>query len=235
MTKELRKGIIDRSRLRNKYLKYSSTENFVNMKKIKNKCNSTCRKSKIKYLKRSTEKGISSSKQFWSFVKPFLTNKGCMSNDFISIRNGDVFIDKESKLVEMFNSHYINIVEKTSGVPSENYVIDTNNTREIIEGIIRKYERHPSILKIKNNFVSSINFDFPKAEVADINALLKQTDPKKATGPDTIPPKLVKMSANVIDKHLCNIINMDIENYKVSDNTKVATGRPIYKKNPEMN
>ena len=50
-----------------------------------------------------------------------------MSNDFISIRNGDVFIDKESKLVEMFNSHHINIVEKTSSVSLENYVIDTNN------------------------------------------------------------------------------------------------------------
>ena len=54
-----------------------------------------------------------------------------MSNDFISIRNGDVLIDKESKSVEMFNSHYINfflVVEKTFGVPPENYVLDTNNT-----------------------------------------------------------------------------------------------------------
>ena len=130
----------------------------------------------------------------------------------------------------MFNLHYINIVEKTSGVPPENYVTDTNNTQEIFEGIIRKYERHPSILKIIKNVVFSITFDFPKAEVADINALLKQTDPKKATGPDTIPPKLVKISVNLIEKHLCNIINMDIENYNVPDNTKVATVRPIYKK-----
>ena len=38
------------------------------------------------------------------------------------------------------------------------------------------------------------------------------------------------MSANVIDKHLCNIINMDFENYNVPENTKVATIRPIYKK-----
>ena len=30
-----------------------------------------------------------------------------MNNDFISIRNGDAFIDKESKLVEITNSHYI--------------------------------------------------------------------------------------------------------------------------------
>ena len=119
---------MNRSRLRNKYLKYPSRENFVNTKMVKNKCNSICRKSKIKSLKRSTEKGISSSKQFWNFFKPFLTKKGCMSNDFISIRNGDAFTDKESKIVNMFNSHYINIVEKTSSVPPEHYVIDTNNT-----------------------------------------------------------------------------------------------------------
>ena len=104
------------------------------------------------------------------------------------------------------------------------------HTPEIIEAIIRKYKRHPSILKIKNNFVSSVIFDFPKADVAYINALLKQTYPKKATGSDTIPPQLVKMSANVIDKHLYDIINMDIENYNVPDNTKLVTGRPIYKK-----
>ena len=64
MTKEIRKAILDRSPLQNKYLKYSSRENFVKMKKMKNKCNTICRKSKIKYLKRSTEKGTSSSKHF---------------------------------------------------------------------------------------------------------------------------------------------------------------------------
>ena len=130
----------------------------------------------------------------------------------------------------MFNTHYINIVEKTSAVPPENYVIDTNNTLEIIEGVIRKYERHPSKLKIKNNFHSSITFDFPKAKVVNINALLKQIDPKKATGPDIAPPKLVKMSVNMIEKHLCNLINMDIDNYNVPDNTQVATARPLCKK-----
>ena len=60
-----------RYKLRHKYLKYPSRENFVNMKKIKNKYDSIHRKSKIKYLKRITEKGNSSSKRFWNFVKPF--------------------------------------------------------------------------------------------------------------------------------------------------------------------
>ena len=129
---------------------------------------------------------------------------------------------------------HISIVEKTSGVPPENYLFDTNNAQKIIEGIIRKYERHPSVLKIKNNFVSSITFNFLKAEVAGIDPFLKQTDTKKATGPDTIPLKLVKMSANVIDKHLCNIMNMDFENYNVPDNTKQLLDLYI-RKNTEMN
>ena len=153
-----------------------------------------------------------------------------MSNNFISTGNGDAFIDKETNFVEIFNIYYINIVEKTSGVPREKNVIDTNNTQEIIEGIIRKYERHPSMLKMKNNFDSFITFDFSKAEVADINSLLKQRIPKKRTGTDTIPQKLVKISANVIEKLLCNIINKDIDNFNVSDNTKVPTIRPLHQK-----
>ena len=51
MTKELRKAIMDRPRLRNEYLKYPSRENFVNMKNMKNKCNSICRKFKINISK----------------------------------------------------------------------------------------------------------------------------------------------------------------------------------------
>ena len=55
----IQKSYHGRSRLQNKYLQYPPRENFVNMKKMKNKCNFICRKSKIKYLKKSTEKGIS--------------------------------------------------------------------------------------------------------------------------------------------------------------------------------
>ena len=105
-----------------------------------------------------------------------LVNKGCTSNDFISITNGDAFIDRESLLLEILNTHYINIVEQTLGVAPGNYFTSTNDTQEINEETI---STHSSILKIKRNFDSSFAFDFPKAEVADINALLKQKIPKK--------------------------------------------------------
>ena len=52
----------------------------------------------------------------------------------------------------------------------------------------------------------------------------------KATGPDDIPVKFIKLSANVIDSHLANIINKDIDLNCYSENAKIADVRPIFKK-----
>ena len=61
-----------------------------------------------------------------------------------------------------------------------------------------------------------------------------QKKKKKKTGADSIPhpppPKLVKLSANVIDSHLCNIINKGLQNSFFPDAAKIASVRPIYKK-----
>ena len=72
-------------------------------------------------------------------------------------------------------------------------------------------------------------FDIPAAKIEDINTIIKNINPKKATGPDKIPPKIVRLSAN-INSHLMNIINNDLSNNSFSNEAKVATVRPIYKK-----
>ena len=71
---------------------------------------------------------------------------------------------------------------------------------------LKKYEKHQSIVEIRKNLKWTETFKVPKAEVSDINKLLKNIN-IKATGPGTMPPKLVKLSANIVDSHLCNIIN----------------------------
>ena len=72
------------------------------------------KKAKRDFFKEATKDGIMTSKKFWHTVKPFLTNNGCISNDFIGIENDDNLICNEQELVELFNEHYINIVEKSS-------------------------------------------------------------------------------------------------------------------------
>ena len=72
------------------------------------------------------------------------------SHEKVDIRTKDPIKD-EKILVEMFNKHYINIVEKTSGIVSKNIgkrfnpKIDEKTIHEITEN----YRNHPSIIKIK--------------------------------------------------------------------------------------
>ena len=75
MTKELRKAVMDRSRLKNKYLKWPSRENFLAYKKAKNICNLSNNKAKKDYFKKATTDGVMSNRKFWNTVKPFLTSK----------------------------------------------------------------------------------------------------------------------------------------------------------------
>ena len=180
------------------------------------------------------KKTLNTNKEFWNLVRPFLTNKGTFSNDFITIKDKDRFVDDEGELVELFNNHYINIVEKTSGKPPENSFGNYENNADIVNAIIKKNENHPSILKINENFTPKSTFQLPRAEVSDINKLLKGINIKKTTGPDTIPPKLGKLSADVIDSHLCNIINLDIDKNDFSDGGKIASVRPMFKKKPRQ-
>ena len=55
-------------------------------------------------------------------------------------------------------------------------------------------------------------------------------NPKKATEPDGIPLKIIKLSADIIEKQLTNIINTDLESSCFSENAKIASVKPIYKK-----
>ena len=85
-------------------------------------------------------------------------------------------------------------------------------------------------MEIKKNISTLEKITIKEATVSEINTLLKSVNTKKATGPDNILPKLVKLSANVIDSHLCNIINKGLQNSSFPDAAKIASVRPIYKK-----
>ena len=232
MTKELSKAIMNKSKAKNKYLKWPSRENFLHLKKVKNKCNSICKNSKRQYFRNVTKEGIMCNKKFWSTVKPFLTNKGVFTEPQISINVNNEIINDEKNLVELFNEHYINIVHKTSGKKStclgnsSNCDLDKVTVGEIIE----KYKNHPSILAINNSFQIEKVFNLPTPSTEEINKIIKTLDIKKATGPDGIPSKFINMSANVIDSHLRNIISNDISKDRYSENSKTATVRPLFKK-----
>ena len=56
------------------------SENINAYKKQRSKCVSLRRQRKKQHLAKITQKGITTNKEFWNFIKPFLTNKGFSKN-----------------------------------------------------------------------------------------------------------------------------------------------------------
>ena len=57
---------MNRSRFRNRYLKWPYRVNFLAYKKAKKFCNSLNKKAKKAYFEKATENGNMGSKKFWS-------------------------------------------------------------------------------------------------------------------------------------------------------------------------
>ena len=57
------------------------------------------------HLAKVTEKGITTNKEFWNFIKTFLTNKRFSKNNDITLKNKKEIITDEKKLADLFNSY----------------------------------------------------------------------------------------------------------------------------------
>ena len=95
--------------------------------------------------------------------------------------------------MELFNEHYINIVEESSGKKplSLGNSSDASQDEMTVKEIISVYSNHPSTRKIKNLCVPENTFDLPYASTSDINKIIKSLNVNKAKGPDGISAKFV--------------------------------------------
>ena len=205
-------------------------------------CLTKNQKHKIYFLNNVTKPGIITNKNFWTFVKPFLTNKGFLVNKDITLIKGNKIITSERELANTFNEHYINIVEKSSGIkPKDISQCDKNqNIYKTSRENVKSYENHLSILQIKQNIYSSSFHLKEKCHFHIVNEietkkLIQGLNPKKVTGIDTIPPKLIKVAVEFLTSILTKSINSRIEHNIFPDLAKTAQVVPLYKGKPNKN
>ena len=145
MTKELSKAIVNRYKLKNRYKKWPSLENFLTFKKQSNICKNLNKKTKKNYFSKITSNGVMGNKQFWNTVQPFLMAKGFLHNEDIVLHIGDKTVTDCNELAKEFNEYYINIVQNTTGKATIK-LQGSNNDKSTAETIIKTYEHHPNII-----------------------------------------------------------------------------------------
>ena len=97
-----------------------------------------------------------------------------------------------------------------------------------MEEIIKRYERQPSILKIKENVKIGNTFKFIDITPNIMKDEISQLDPKKSSVENDIPRKILVGSRDVVSDHLSNIRSKMDCNYPQS--LKLADVTPIHKK-----
>ena len=130
----------------------------------------------------------------------------------IDIENDGNLIINEQELAELFNEYYINIVEKSS---SEKLLLLGNSSDASQDemtvslfpyiAIILAFEKSKIYVSLKICLICHTY-----AITNDNNKIIKLLNVKKAKERDGSSAKFVKMSANIIDCHLGNIVNNDI-------------------------
>ena len=111
MNKALSKAIIQRTKLRNKFLKDPSAANKFFFNKHRNWYISLLRKEKIKYFANLNEKDITDNKKFWQIIKPFPSEK-TKSTEKVALIENENLVSDDTEVACCLNFFFSKIVKK---------------------------------------------------------------------------------------------------------------------------
>ena len=229
MNKTLSKAFMNRAKLKNNFNKNPTEENKQLYKKQRNFCVRLLRKEKKEYYNNLDLNIFSDNKKFWKCIKPLFSDKQkFLQKEIILVQNDTVTSDK-TEVAEKFNNYFIEAVEN---LDIETYVpISTDFVSpENIPEIIKAYDSHPSILKIKEHVIIENKFLFNEMTSLEFQDEILNLDPKKSTAENDIPTKVLITTRDIVSDSLTNIYNDSKNQSSFPKSLKLADVMPIHKK-----
>ena len=141
------------------------------------------------------EEGKDDTHSIWKLLKQFGTcKKGSTKVNNFEINMNNETISNDLDIANIFNDYFVNIPSKL------------------------KKPIQPPEFKLLQNFVDSkvhddISFTIPLVNCSFINSYLSNMDVTKATGLDSIGPKLLKIAPNILTPSITYIINKSKESW----------------------
>ena len=112
-------------------------------------------------------------------------------------------MNNPNDVCDIFNDYFTNVALE---IGSEEIL---NEDKEL-DQIFKMYENHASIVRIQEHVSIDSPFKFTNVSVGKVKSLLRNIDSSKATGYDTIPPKLVKAVANELAQPKSSLVKMSL-------------------------
>ena len=227
MNSELRKSTNVKNMLKRKYDKCKNKTNWLRFRTQRNIVTNMRKKSMRIFMqnKCNVTKGGGG---FWEAVKPLISHKSVKKNDNIILLNNDDIVNNRSDVCNIFNEYFINV---TSDIGSDDRLNYNDNTMSCAA----THDNHSSIECIKSMDSSySTEFSFHNVNVSAVKSHLYKLNVKKATGPDMLPAKLLKIGSDILCYPVCYLLNVCITQGIFPRMLKCADVSPIYKKGNTM-
>ena len=158
INKNLRKAIMNRSRLKNTFLKKKTTEAHNNYKRYRNLCTNLLRRSKRSYFNSIKPSRITDNKKFWKTIKPmFNDNIQLMEN--VTLIENDQIVSEDKQVAQIFSNYFDNVVQNMDVAINSDIISNSDSIYDPILKAIKKFEKHPSIKIIKAKYPINV-FDF---------------------------------------------------------------------------
>ena len=226
VTKAMRKAIMIRSALANKFRSNPTEENCKQYKKQRNFCSKLYKKERRKYYENLDLSKITDNKMFWKTVKPLLSNKTTITQK-ITLKEGDKIVSDDQDVANTLNKHFIDSVRCLSHSGGcDQHILNLNCLEDPLKNVICRFRYHPSIIAIKNNN-SDDAFNFATLTENEVSDEIKKLDPTKASTGISI--KMLKDNVDIITPTLTEIFNSCINEGVFPDELKLANITPIFK------
>ena len=229
MTKELRKAVMLRSRLRNRFNRFKTATAEVAYKRQRNICINLLRKAKSDYYGNLNPCSITDNKKFWKAVKPLFSEK-IMSSESITIIENDTICTNDSNISQIFSNFFSNVVTNLNIVTKHDVINDNVSDPDPINRAIKKYDNHPSILKIKEVYGNQDKFSLVHCSYEDVYNEIGSLNISKACPKTGIPPRIIKDNCDIFALKLHNDVNHSIDQAIFPDKQKEADITPVHKK-----
>ena len=105
MNKTLRKAMMRRTQLQNKYYKTKTDEDLKSFKKQRNFVSHLYKKRRKQFFNKLDITNFTDNKKFWENVNPLFTDKGPRSHK-ITIVEGDKIISEDREVAETMNDFF---------------------------------------------------------------------------------------------------------------------------------
>ena len=227
-SKTLRKAIMRRSNLENKYLKNRTPENKLLYRRQKNYCSRLYKKERKMYYANLNLTKIKDNNRFWKTLKPFLTDKG-VNTPKITLIGNQLIVNADVEVAGTLNSFFPDAT-KSLHINENRYILnDTLDLTDPIDIALKKFESHPSILIIKDK-VSASPFTFNTVTLEDVQSEIRNLNTNKASTVSSIPIRNFRENFDICGPTLYPIVNNAILDCMFPDKLKLADISPLYKK-----